>query len=118
MAIARLCYEILLQDSAKALMAAECGVINEAFENIIEANALLSGLGFQNTGCSVAHAVNAGLSELPEAGPYLHGERVGFGVLVQLAFENAAAGGAFADSALYGHGWPAHDAVRRRCYVE
>ncbi len=89
MAIARLCYEILLQDSAKALMAAECGVINEAFENIIEANALLSGLGFQNTGCSVAHAVNAGLSELPEAGPYLHGERVGFGVLVQLAFENA-----------------------------
>lgn len=89
MAIARLCYDILLQDSAKALMAFEAGVPNEAFENIIEANALLSGLGFQNTGCSIAHSVNAGLSELPEAAGYLHGERVGFGVMVQLAFENA-----------------------------
>ncbi len=88
-AIARLCYEILLQDSVKALMAVEAGVVNEAFENIIEANALLSGLGFQNTGCSVAHSVNAGLSELPEAVHVLHGERVGFGVLVQLSFENA-----------------------------
>jgi glycerol dehydrogenase len=89
MAIAKLCYEILLQDSVKALIAQEAGVVNEAFENIIEANALLSGLGFQNTGCSIAHSMNAGLSELPEAAPYLHGERVAFGVLVQLAFENA-----------------------------
>lgn len=89
MAIAKLCYEILLRDSRTALLAVDAGVINEAFENIIEANALLSGLGFQNTGCSIAHAVNAGLSELPEAAPVLHGERVGFGVLVQLCFENA-----------------------------
>ena len=89
MAIARLCFDTLMEDSMKALTAMETGVLNEAFENVIEANILLSGLGFQNTGCSVAHAVNAGLSELPEAAPYLHGERVGFGVLVQLAFENA-----------------------------
>lgn len=90
MAIARLSYEILLQDSEKALLAQECGVVNEAFENIIEVNALMSGLGFENTGCSMAHAINAGLSELPQAAGALHGERVGFGVLVQLAFENAA----------------------------
>jgi glycerol dehydrogenase len=89
MAIARLCYDILMRDSVKALLAMDAGVVNEAFENIIEANALLSGLGFQNTGCSIAHSINAGLSELPEATPYLHGERVGFGVLVQLVFENA-----------------------------
>lgn len=92
MAIARTCYEILLRDSVKALLAMDAGVVNEAFENVIEANTLLSGLGFQNTGCSIAHSVNAGLSELPEAAPYLHGERVGFGVLVQLAFENAPMG--------------------------
>ena len=89
MAMAKLCYEILMEDSVKALMALDTGVVNDALENIIEANALLSGLGFQNTGCSVAHSINAGLSELPEAAPILHGERVGFGVLVQLMFENA-----------------------------
>ena len=51
----------------------------------------MSGLGYQNTGCSVAHAVNAGLTELEESAPYLHGERVGFGVLVQFVFENRSA---------------------------
>lgn len=89
MAIAELCFTILMQDSEKALLSLDTGVITEAFENVIEANALLSGLGFQNTGCSVAHALNAGLSELPQAAHALHGERVGFGVLVQLVFENA-----------------------------
>lgn len=90
MAIAELCFDILMQDSEKALLALDTGVITEAFENVIEANSLLSGLGFQNTGCSVAHSMNAGLSELPQAAHALHGERVGFGVLVQLVFENAA----------------------------
>ena len=88
MSIARLSFDILMEDSVKALIAQEAGVVNEAFENIVEVNVLMSGLGFQNTGCSMAHAINAGLSELPEAGAYLHGERVGFGVLVQLVFEN------------------------------
>lgn len=89
MAIARLSYDTLMEDSTKALLAQRSGIVNEAFENILEVNVLMSGLGFENTGCSTAHAVNAGLSELPETAPYLHGERVGFGVLVQLAFENA-----------------------------
>ena len=89
LAIAELCYDILMRDSEMALLAKDTGDINEAFENIIEANSLLSGLGFQNTGCCLCHSTNAGLSELPGAAPYLHGERVAFGVLVQLAFENA-----------------------------
>ena len=74
-------------DSAR-LQILEAGVVTEAVENCIEANILMSGLGYQNTGCSVAHAVNAGLTELEESAPYLHGERVGFGVLVQFVFEN------------------------------
>ena len=49
----------------------------------------MSGLGFQNTNCSIANAVNAALSEIPEAAGYLHGERAGFGVICQLVFENA-----------------------------
>ena len=89
LAIAKLSYETLLADGAKALQALDRGIISEAVENIIEANTLMSGLGFQNTNCSIAHAVNAGLTEIPEAAGYLHGERVGFGVICQLMFENS-----------------------------
>lgn len=89
--IARLSNQILREDGIKAINALEAGVVTEAVENVIEANILMSGLGYQNTGCSVAHAVNAGLTELEESAPYLHGERVGFGVLVQFVFENRSA---------------------------
>ena len=86
--IARLSHRILREDGVKAIRSLEAGVVTEAVENVIEANILMSGLGYQNTGCSVAHAVNAGLTELEESASYLHGERVGFGVLVQFVFEN------------------------------
>jgi len=89
MAIAKLSYETLLADGIKALRALDRGIISAAVENIIEANTLMSGLGFQNTNCSIAHAVNAGLAEIPEAGSYLHGERVAFGVVCQMMFENS-----------------------------
>jgi glycerol dehydrogenase len=89
LAIAKLSYETLLADGVKALQALGRGIVSEAVENVIEANCLMSGLGFQNTNCSIAHAVNAGLTEIPEAAPYLHGERVAFGVVCQLIFENA-----------------------------
>jgi glycerol dehydrogenase len=88
MAIAKLSYEILMEDGLKALQALENGVITEAVENIIETNTLLSGLGFQNTGCSVAHAIQAGLAELPEAHGFMHGEKVAFGIVCGFVFEN------------------------------
>jgi glycerol dehydrogenase len=88
MAIAKLSFDILMEDGLKALQALENGVITEAVENIIETNTLLSGLGFQNTGCSVAHAIQAGLAELPEAHNYMHGEKVAFGIVCGFIFEN------------------------------
>jgi glycerol dehydrogenase len=88
MAIAKLSYEILMEDGLKALQALENGVITEAVENVIETNTLLSGLGFQNTGCSVAHAIQAGLAELPEAHGFMHGEKVAFGTVCGFIFEN------------------------------
>jgi glycerol dehydrogenase len=88
MAIAKLSYELLLEDGIKALQSLQRGIITEAVENIIEANTLLSGLGFQNTGCSVAHAIQAGLAELSETRKYLHGEKVSFGIVCGFIFEN------------------------------
>jgi glycerol dehydrogenase len=88
MAIARLSFDLLMEDGLKALQALENGIITEAVENIIETNTLLSGLGFQNTGCSVAHAIHAGLAELPQTHGYMHGEKVAFGIVCGFIFEN------------------------------
>ncbi|HQJ36789.1 MAG TPA: glycerol dehydrogenase [Bacillota bacterium] len=88
MAIAKLAYDILLEDGIKAIRALKCGACTEAVENVIEANTLLSGLGFENAGCSAAHGIHAGLTELPGTHKYLHGEKVAFGVLCQMIMEN------------------------------
>lgn len=87
MALAKLCYDLLLEDGLKAKMAAEAGVVTEALENIIEANTLLSGLGFENTGCAGAHSVNDGIIAVPPGDKVLHGIRVAFGTIVQLVAE-------------------------------
>lgn len=88
-AIAKLCYETLLEDSIKAKAACERQVVTQALENIIEANILLSGIGFESSGLAAAHAVHNGLTALEETHHYYHGEKVAFGVLVQLVLENA-----------------------------
>lgn len=88
-AIAKLCYETLLEDSVKAKAACEANVVTQALENVIEANILLSGIGFESSGLAAAHAVHNGLTALEETHHYYHGEKVAFGVLVHLILENA-----------------------------
>ena len=88
-AIAKLCYETLMEDSVKAKAACEARVVTKALENIIEANILLSGIGFESSGLAAAHAVHNGLTVLEETHKYFHGEKVAFGVLVHLVLENA-----------------------------
>jgi len=87
MAIADICHKILFEDGRKALEALEKGEITEAFENVVEANTLLSGLGFLNTGLAAAHGIHSGLTVLPETHKYLHGEKVAFGIVCQMLLE-------------------------------
>jgi glycerol dehydrogenase len=86
-ALARLCYEILLDDGPAALRAVETGSVTPALERLVEANTLLSGLGFESGGLAVAHSVHNGLTVAPETHAALHGEKVAFGLLVQLVVE-------------------------------
>ncbi|MEL3958254.1 glycerol dehydrogenase [Caldifermentibacillus hisashii] len=86
--IAKACYEILLENGLQAKIAAENHVLTEALENIIECNTLMSGLGFENVGCSIAHAIGNAFTILPNGENMLHGERVAFGVICQLLFES------------------------------
>ena len=89
LAIAKMCYDVLMEDGFAAKLALEKGALSEAVENVIEANILLSGLGFENTGCAGAHSLHTGFHEIPEANQMLHGEIVAFGVIFQLVMENA-----------------------------
>lgn len=91
MAIAKASWDILFEDGEKALMALDRGVVTEAFENVVEANTLLSGLGFLNTGLATAHGIHSGLTVLPETHKYLHGEKVAFGIVCQMVIENTPA---------------------------
>lgn len=90
LALARLCYETLLEDGLKAKHACEQNVVTLALENIIEANTLLSGLGFESGGLAAAHAIHNGLTLLEPTHHYYHGEKVAFSTLAQLVLENAS----------------------------
>lgn len=85
--LARLCYEILLADGPDARRAVDSQVVTPALERLVEANTLLSGLGFESSGLAAAHAVHNGLTAAPQTRPYYHGEKVAYGLLVQLVLE-------------------------------
>lgn len=89
MALARLCYETLIADCLKAKLALEAGACTESVEKVIEANTLLSGLGFESAGLAGAHAIHNGMTAMPETHAFYHGEKVAFGTLTQLVLENA-----------------------------
>ena len=88
MAVSKLCYDTLIAKGLQAKRDLENGCCTEAVEDVIEANILLSGLGFENTGCAAAHGIHTGLTALPQSNPYFHGEKVAFGTICQLVLEN------------------------------
>ena len=89
MALAKLCFDTLMEEGLKAKIALEAGACTEAVEKIIEANTLLSGLGVQNASCAGAHSIAEGITVLEPCARLLHGEVVAFGILVQLIVEGA-----------------------------
>jgi glycerol dehydrogenase len=89
MSLARLCFDTLLAEGHKAMLAVQKKVVTEAVERVIEANTYLSGVGFESGGLAAAHAIHNGLTVIPDAHHFYHGEKVAFGTLVQLILENA-----------------------------
>ncbi|MHC1789912.1 glycerol dehydrogenase [Solidesulfovibrio sp.] len=83
-ALARLCYETIRDWGLAALTACQAGVVTPALERVVEANTLLSGLGFESGGLGAAHSVHNGLTALPAVRGCMHGEKVAFGVLASL----------------------------------
>lgn len=87
--LAKLCYDTLLEYGAAAKIGAERHIVTPAFEQIVEANTLLSGVGFESGGLASAHAIHNGLTALEETHAFYHGEKVAFGVLVGFQLTDA-----------------------------
>ena len=85
--LANLCYRTLVEDGPDALRAVEAQVVTPALERLVEANTLLSGLGFESSGLAAAHAVHNGLTVAAPTRAYYHGEKVAYGLITQLVLE-------------------------------
>lgn len=87
LALARLCYDTLLEHGLPAKLAVEKQVTTPSVEAIVEANTLLSGLGFESGGLAGAHSVHNGFTVLEASHHKLHGQKVAFGTLTQMVME-------------------------------
>ncbi|ULO06426.1 iron-containing alcohol dehydrogenase family protein [Paenibacillus sp. 19GGS1-52] len=88
---AQKCRDNLLAYSEQELDALRTGELNDALIRIVETNIMVAGLvgGFgENYGRTAgAHSIHDALTSRPEAHNLLHGNKVAYGVLVQLALE-------------------------------
>ncbi len=82
--LARFCYETILEYGPVAKASCEANVVTPALERVVEANTLLSGLGFESGGLAACHAIHNGLTALEGTHEYWHGEKVAIGVLASL----------------------------------
>lgn len=83
-ALAELCFETLLEYGEIAKISNDANVVTPAFEKVVEANILLSGLGFESGGIASCHAIHNGLTALEPTHAYFHGEKVAIGVIASL----------------------------------
>lgn len=88
LAIAKLCFDLLKANVEQAMISVENKVSSPAFEACLEATIYASGVGAESGGLAAAHAVNNGMSVVPELHRAQHGEKVVFGLLTQLVLEN------------------------------
>ncbi|QXE02130.1 glycerol dehydrogenase [Terribacillus sp. DMT04] len=88
-AIAEKAEEVLFEYGLLAYESNKRKIVTPALDAVIEANTLLSGLGFESGGLAGAHAIHNGFTALHgDIHSLTHGEKVAFGTLVQLALED------------------------------
>lgn len=90
-AIAQKCEETLFKYGHLAIESVKKHTVTSALNKVIEANTLMSGVGFESGGLAAAHAIHDGLTVLD--GPIhdlTHGEKVAFGTLTQLFLEGCS----------------------------
>lgn len=90
-AIGESCAATLYAHGVTAAAAVAAGTVTESLELVVEANTLLSGIGFESGGLAAAHGIAQSCTAIPGVhAHYLHGEMVAFGVVTQLVMEGLA----------------------------
>ncbi|WP_282198559.1 iron-containing alcohol dehydrogenase family protein [Collibacillus ludicampi] len=88
---AELCKDVLLKDGFEAIQAAQRKTLNPAFlrvvESIVMIGGMVGGFGDKYGRIAGAHSVHNALTHIYETHHLLHGEKVAYGILVQLALE-------------------------------
>ena len=80
---------MLWENALPAVDAVRDHEVTPAVEKVIEANTLLSGLGFESGGLAAAHAIHNGLTAVKNSHGLAHGQKVNIGSLTQLVMEGA-----------------------------
>ena len=89
-AIGEVCARTLFEKGEAASRAVATGACTDEVESVVEANTLLSGIGFESGGLALAHPVALAFTQLDEIHrKYLHGEMVAMGTLIQLTLERS-----------------------------
>lgn len=86
LAAARRCYRDLTEHGPAAVDAVAQNQVAPAVETVVEANLLLSAVGFENGGLAAAHALEGAFRNAGSRAP--HGLVVGFCTLAQLCLED------------------------------
>ena len=87
-AMGELCRDTLFASGHAAAAAVRDTTVNASLEDVVEANTLLSGVGFESGGLAAAHGYAQGYTVLADVERnYLHGEMVAMGTLAQLMLE-------------------------------
>lgn len=85
--IAKLCYETVREHAQSAVDAVSNDTVTKSVTAIIEANTLLSGVGFESGGLAAAHSIHNGLTQVDATHHAMHGGKVNIGTLTQLVLE-------------------------------
>lgn len=96
---ARVLRDILLQKSAEALEKPGSELWQEVVDGTVLLAGVIGGLGGAQCRTVAAHAIHNGLTHLAAAHSALHGEKVAYGILVQLRLEEMLQGNQLAASA-------------------
>jgi glycerol dehydrogenase len=88
-AMGEICAKTLFEQGEAAIGSVSTCTADDCLENVVEANTLLSGLGFESGGIALAHAIAQSYTAIPVAHEnYMHGEHVAMGTLTQLMLES------------------------------
>lgn len=88
---AKSCQKNLLDEGKQAILDLESQTLSPSFIKVIETNIMLAGMvggfGDKYGRTSGAHSIHDALTHIPETAKQLHGNKVAYGILVQLGFE-------------------------------